>query len=411
MSAALPEPAPEPAPVAAPVRFRRLEPMPPAHPQPWFPTLPVLGRSGHASACLAVDSRFLAADALLLPSGKVATYWALKDAGVRAGDRVAVPAYHCPTMIHPIIALRASPHFMPVADDLRIDVEVVRQALRAGVRAVVLPHYFGFLQPDTEPIVRACRAAGVALVEDCAHALYARRGSPLPGAWGDYAIASTRKFIAGAEGGALAANGRPLAHPRVSPGWIEELRGLRLLLAEARACGALTAFGAGLERTRAGLARSIGPADEAEALAEARPAPAADAEVLASASPRLALRSVRALVARADHAAIAAVRRARYARWAEVAAGRADVTAFAPCLAAEQVPYVFPLRLSRPRVQFRALKYRGIAVWRWDQLAESGCSRSAQLAVSLVQMPCQHSLDDAAFDRLLREFVAALDGA
>lgn len=407
MSAALPRAAPD----RALVRFRRLEPMPPAHPQPWFPTLPVLGRGGRAPAPFAVDSRFLAADALLLPSGKVATYWALHDAGVRAGDRVAVPAYHCPTMIHPIIALRASPHFMPVTEDLRIDVEAVRLALGAGVRAVVLPHYFGFLQPDTEPIVRACRAAGVALIEDCAHALYARRGSLLPGTWGDYAIASTRKFIAGAEGGALAANGRTLAHPRIQPGWLDELRGLRLLLAEARASGALGVFGRAPGRADTEGAQAIGPPDEAAALAEAQPAPAADAEVLASASPRLALRSVRALVARADHAGIAAVRRARYARWAEVVAGRPDVAAVAPRLAADQVPYVFPLRLSRPWAQFRALKYRGIAVWRWDQLAESDCVRSAHLAVSLVQMPCQHSLDDVDFETLLREFVAALDGA
>jgi len=397
--------------LSAAVRFRRLEPMPPAHPQPWFPTLPVLGRAGRAPAGFPVDSRFLAPDALLLPSGKVATYWALRDAGVRAGDRVAVPAYHCPTMIHPIVALRASPCFMPVSDDLLIETDVVRQALDAGVRAVVLPHYFGFVQPDTEAIVRACRTAGVALVEDCAHALYARRDSPLPGGWGDYAIASTRKFVAGAEGGALAANGRVLTHPGVPPGWIDELRGLRVLLAEARAYGAIGVFATGVRRAMGSDTRSIGPVDEAAAFAEAQPAPAAEAEVLASASPRLALRSVRALVARADHDRIAAVRRERYARWAEVVRARRDVAAFAPRLAADQVPYVFPLRLSRPRAQFRALKYRGIAVWRWDQLAESDCPRSPRLAVSLVQMPCQHSLEDAAFEHLLREFAAALDAA
>ena len=57
-------------------------------------------------------------------------------------------------------------------------------------------------------------AESVVLIEDCAHALYARTGTVLPGSFGDYAIASTRKFIPGAEGGALVANGRGLEHPR-----------------------------------------------------------------------------------------------------------------------------------------------------------------------------------------------------
>jgi selenocysteine lyase/cysteine desulfurase len=398
-------------PPGAPVRFRRLEPMPPAHPRPWFPTLPVLGPCGQARPEFDVESRFLATDALLLPSGKVATYWALRDAGVQPGDRVAVPAYHCPTMIHPIVALRASPHFVQIGADLVIGADAVDHALRAGVRAVVLPHYFGFIQPDIEAILAACRAAGVVLVEDCAHALYARRGGALPGSWGDYAIASTRKFIAGAEGGALVGNGRAPGHPRRLPGWLDELRGLRQLLAEALGHRAMTMRQAGAGWRSPGRAQPIGPADEAAARREAQPAPASETEVLASASPRLALRSVQALAARADHAGIAAVRRARYARWAEVVGHRPDVEAFAPRLAADQIPYVFPLRLGRPRAQFRSLKYRGIAVWRWDQLAESDCPLSPELAVSLVQMPCQHTLDDAAFEALLREFVIALDQA
>lgn len=396
-------------PLAAPVvRFRRLQPIPPAHPRPWFPTLPVIGRAGRADAGYPVDSRFLAPDALLLPSGKVATYWALRDAGVAPGDRVAVPAYHCPTMIHPIVALRARPLFMPVTAELEITPDAVERALAAGVRALVLPHYFGFVQPSVEVIARRCRQAGVALIEDCAHALYARRGSPLPGSWGDYAIASTRKFVAAAEGGALAANGRRLAHPARAPSWLDELRGLRLLLAEAREYGSLAA---GAHAAHRAGGEPIGPPDEQAALAEAQPAPAADAEVDAAASPRLALRSVRLQVARADHARIAAVRRARYARWSEAIRDLRDVQPFAPGLAADQVPYVFPVRLMHPPAQFRALKYRGIAVWRWDQLAESDCPVSPQLALSLVQMPCQHSMDDAAFEHLLREFAAALRGA
>ena len=387
---------PEPA-----VLFERLQPIPPAHPRPWFPTLPVIGRSGSADAPFPVASRFLDDDALVVPSGKVATYWALRGAGVGAGDRVAVPAYHCPTMIYPIVALRARPLFMPVGAGLEITAAVVAQALREPVKAVVLPHYFGFMQPDTEAILAACQAAGVALVEDCAHALYARRGSALPGSWGDYAIASTRKFVPGSEGGALVANRRRLDHPRRPASWGDELRGLWRLLGDAGAAGAIgwpAASAAGL----------IGPPDEQAACREALPAPAPADEIDASACQRLGLRSVQRLLRGADHDRVAAVRRHRFARWAQALRGVPGIAPFAPALGDDQVPYVFPVRLAQPREQFRALKYRGIAVWRWDHLAQSRCAISAELAVSLIQLPCQHSLSDQAFERLVREFTQAL---
>jgi perosamine synthetase len=383
------------------VLFQRLQPMPPAHPRPWFPTLPVIGRAGDGGPAFPVDSRFFAPDTLMVPSGKVATYWALRDAGVGPGDRVAVPAYHCPTMIYPIVALRARPVFMPVGAGLELTGAAVAEALRERVRAVILPHYFGFVQPDTAAVVAACRAAGAVLVEDCAHALYARRGSALPGAWGDYAIASTRKFVPGSEGGALVANQGQRSHPRREPGWTDELRGLWRLLGDAAEVGAIRWPAA----TPTGL---IGPPDEAAAAREALPTPAPAAEIDASACDRLALRSVRRLFANADHDRIAAVRRRRYARWAEALGALPQVRAFAPTLADDQVPYVFPVRLSSPQAQFRALKYRGIAVWRWDHLAQSRCAVSAELALSLIQLPCQHSLDDDAFERLVREFTLAL---
>ena len=137
---------PEPA-----VLFERLQPIPPAHPRPWFPTLPVIGRSGSADAPFPVASRFLDDDALVVPSGKVATYWALRGAGVGAGDRVAVPAYHCPTMIYPIVALRARPLFMPVGAGLEITAAVVAQALREPVKEKIQAILDDLMHNQTDP--------------------------------------------------------------------------------------------------------------------------------------------------------------------------------------------------------------------------------------------------------------------
>ncbi len=387
------------------VRFHRLQPIPPAHPRPWFPTLPVVGRSGQAVGAFHADSRFLASDALLLPSGKVATYWALKNAAVRAGDQVAVPAYHCPTMIYPILALGARPAFLSVGPQLEIDPKDVARALRDGARALILPHFFGFVQPQVDEIQRLCRAAGAALIEDCAHAMFARRGSRLPGSWGDYAITSTRKFIAGSEGGALIGNGHPIEHPRLGASVSDEIRGIWRQLHEVRQFGTLPLLG-WADHRRSSL--SIGPSDTDQSLREAAPSAPDQEEIRASSEDRLALRTVQWMVRHADHDHIAAVRRRRFQRWVDAVSDCAEVEIFSRSLGDDWVPYVFPVRLKRPQEQFRALKYRGVAVWRWDHLVQSECEVSARLAIELIQMPCQHSMSDAAFDRLIGEFLRAV---
>ena len=383
------------------VRFYRVQPIPPNHPRPWFPTLPVLGAAGHSDERFASDSRFLAPDALLTPSGKVAAYWALRAGGVRSGDRVAVPAYHCPTMIYPILALGAIPVFLPVTERAQVALETVNTALTLGLSALVLPHFFGFITPQMAEIQQRCRAESVVLIEDCAHALYARAGSVLPGSFGDYAIASTRKFIPGAEGGALVANDRLLEHPRRTAGLHAELQGLHTLWHEA--------YRYGTQRLHGWRESALmGPADDEAARQEAQPRLAPSDDLQNSHTDRVALRSVQWLVRNADHNRIAAVRRQRFLHWAQAVAGSPHVDAFATELAPDHVPYVFPLRLKRPAAQFAALKYHGVAVWRWDQLAESDCQVSAKLALELIQLPCQHSLSDTAFERLVVAFLHAV---
>lgn len=54
-----------------------------------------------------------------------------------------------------------------------------------------------------------CDETGVALIEDCAHALFGNAGERRVGAWGDLAIASLTKFLPVPEGGCLICNQAP----------------------------------------------------------------------------------------------------------------------------------------------------------------------------------------------------------
>lgn len=389
--------------------FERLQPMPPAHPRARFPMLPVIGRAGTAgtaSAGVAPASRFLEADVLFTASGAAAIHGALVDAGVGAGDDVVVPAYHCPTMVLPVLAAGAGVRFAHVTDGLALTLAAIERAAGARTRAVLLPHYFGFAQREIVEIANWCRARGAVLIEDCAHAFYGSRGGFVPGVAGDYAVASTRKFFAGAEGGALAANGRVLSvRPRGATLREEAGRLFDTVHLAARAGNLPRA----LQRMAGAPGVALeGPTDEDAARREAEPRPAEGAELGSSALVRRAARSTVALVRGADHARAAAVRRARWHRWADVLRETRGARAWRDVLPDSGVPYVFPVLLDDAESSFVRLKRAGVPVWRWDRLARSDCAASRDLGLRLVQLPCHQSLDDARFEAVLADFVAAL---
>jgi dTDP-4-amino-4,6-dideoxygalactose transaminase len=72
-------------------------------------------------------------------------------------------------------------------------------------RAAFLVHIGGHLAFDVEPIAELCRAEGIFLIEDCAHAHGAHWNGRRPGSWGDagvWSFASTKTISTG-EGGML----------------------------------------------------------------------------------------------------------------------------------------------------------------------------------------------------------------
>lgn len=387
------------------VLFERLAPIPARHPRSFFPMLPVLGRRTGRRTPLPVRSRFLQPDAMFTPSGAAAILTALRDAGLRAGDEVLVPAYHCPSMVLPILAADAVPRFVPVADDLALSAARLAGLSTVRTRAVLLPHFFGVMQPARDEIRRWCDAHAMVLIEDCAHAFYAGEGADPPGGVGHYAIASTRKFFAGAEGGAVVANGRALrvGLPRAS--LADELRCAVRTVQIAREYRDLSRAAA------QGLVvrdRFEGPCDDAAAAAEAAPAEVRVSELEGARGQRQACRVTQWLVRREPHAVSAGIRRARWQRWREVVTTTDGVDAFVDRLPEHAVPYVFAARLRDPGTTFPALKHAGIQVWRWDRLAIAGCPTARRLGLELVQLPCQQSLPDEAFERLLWGFVEAL---
>ncbi len=158
---------------------------------------------------------------LLTHGGRTATDLAVRALRLGPGDRVLVPAYSSHCELHVLRRHGVEPVFYSVDAQLHIDPAELERRADPRVRALYLIHYFGFPQPAAGWQALA-RARGWAVIEDCAHALYAREGAQWIGTRGDVAIFSFQKTLGTPDGGLLWARpgldipAGPLRPPRLA---------------------------------------------------------------------------------------------------------------------------------------------------------------------------------------------------
>ncbi len=131
---------------------------------------------------------------------------ALAWAGV-SGEAVLCPSNTFPATAQAIIAAGGRPVFVDCnRDDLCASFPDFEAKLdRYRPRAAVVVHIGGHVAFEIERIAALCRAQGVFLLEDCAHAHGASWHGRRPGTWGDAGAWSfyATKTISTGEGGAL----------------------------------------------------------------------------------------------------------------------------------------------------------------------------------------------------------------
>ncbi len=147
-------------------------------------------------------------------SGRAALWGALRALGVGRGDRVLLPAYLCQSVVSPVLTLGAAADFYPIDRNLGPDLTALEASVGPATRAIVLIHYFGFAGP-VRALQRLCERRNVALIEDCAHALFSRHGERLLGSFGAAAIFSPWKSLPLPDGGILAINRPDLEMPEL----------------------------------------------------------------------------------------------------------------------------------------------------------------------------------------------------
>ncbi|MBT8411066.1 MAG: DegT/DnrJ/EryC1/StrS family aminotransferase [Octadecabacter sp.] len=140
---------------------------------------------------------------LAVASGGYAMATALRACGVGHGDAVLTNTFTLAPVPGAIAAVGAVPVFVGVTEDLTIDLGDLAAKLDQA-RVLLLSHMRGHIC-DMDALMRLCDAAGVTVIEDCAHTMGAHWNGTPSGRWGRFGCYSTQtyKHINSGEGGLL----------------------------------------------------------------------------------------------------------------------------------------------------------------------------------------------------------------
>ncbi|WP_299687263.1 aminotransferase class I/II-fold pyridoxal phosphate-dependent enzyme [uncultured Tateyamaria sp.] len=140
---------------------------------------------------------------LAVASGGYAMATALRAVGVTHGDKVLSNAFTLAPVPGAIAAVGAVPVFVGVTEALTIDLDDLEAKL-GEARVLLLSHMRGHIC-DMERLMAMCDAAGVTVIEDCAHTMGAAWNGKPSGRYGAVGCYScqTYKHINSGEGGLL----------------------------------------------------------------------------------------------------------------------------------------------------------------------------------------------------------------
>ncbi|MEE4239076.1 MAG: aminotransferase class I/II-fold pyridoxal phosphate-dependent enzyme, partial [Anderseniella sp.] len=142
---------------------------------------------------------------LAVTSGGYALTTALRAFGLRPGEPVLTNGFTLAPVPGAIAGAGGRPVLVEVTDDLVIDLDDLKVKIAtSGARVLMLSHMRGHIV-DMDALMAICNAAGVAVIEDCAHTMGAAWSGVKSGLHGLAACYSTQtyKHMNSGEGGFL----------------------------------------------------------------------------------------------------------------------------------------------------------------------------------------------------------------
>jgi perosamine synthetase len=382
------------------------------YPKSRVPTLPVLSLASFSHDDQRHIPSILDADvAKFVTSGRVAIALALQQMKIGKNDKVLLPAYHCSSMVEPVIWAGAVPIFYKIRPDTSVDLDDVEALLDSSIKLLLITHYFGFPQ-DLPKIRHFCDEHNILLLEDCAHSFFGECGGKPLGSFGDYAVASAMKFFPIYEGGCLVSFRHPLTplnltsagagfEVKAALNTLEKgfdygrLPGLaRLIHIPLRVKNFIWSF---LKKRIPEEKSTLGPgaSDGGFGL---------ETKWLGKQSSFISRYLIRSI----SKSRIAENRRKNYRALLAALSGIPGCRPLFPNLPEGVFPYVFPLVTDEPERKFPALKNAGVPVIRfgeflWESMDATTCPISVDLSRRVLQFPCHQELSPAEMTWMISE--------
>lgn len=140
-------------------------------------------------------------------SGTSALHLALLALDIKPGDKVVIPTYVCPAVLHAVCYVNAEPILVDIDKvdfNISIDACLEREEDIKKAKCIIIPHMFG------APVdITKFYELGIPIIEDCAQSIGAKlHAQKKVGTLGDISMFSFRatKLITGGSGGMIASN-------------------------------------------------------------------------------------------------------------------------------------------------------------------------------------------------------------
>lgn len=381
-------------------------------PKPCIPTSPVLSFSSFSGdKNQHIPSVLDAGSPKFVTSGTIAIALALQQMKIGKNDKVLLPAYHCISMVEPVIQANAIPIFYKIKADTSVDFDDIETQLDSSTKLLFITHYFGFPQ-DLSKLRNFCDKHNILMLEDCAHAFFGEYEKRSLGSFGDYAIASTMKFFPTSEGGCLVSSHHQIASLHLkSAGVAFEIKSL------------IDAFEKGFEYGRMGFLNKlmylpiwlkniiwgfVKKRLRAEKTDFGTDFSEEEFEIEKAWLDKASSSFSQYLTRNMSQKRIADNRRKNYTILFEALSGLSGCRPLFNRLPEGVIPYVFPLFVDEPEKFFKPLKNHGVPVIRFGEFLWKGmdlntCLVSASLSKQVFQFPCHQELTPAELDWMINE--------
>lgn len=137
--------------------------------------------------------------------GRGATFQALASLRHGQGGEVLLPAFHCPSVVEPVLRAGYQPRFYAINRDLTVNVPNVLAQISQRTAAIVIVNYLGF-PADLEPFREIRHSSDFCIIEDWAHSFLRANPVRLAGSFGDLVVYTFNKLLPTYAGGGLLVN-------------------------------------------------------------------------------------------------------------------------------------------------------------------------------------------------------------